>query len=40
MLNAINYVLGNPNSPAFQITITFFVGFWAITHLLDLLKKE
>jgi hypothetical protein len=40
MINAINYVVGIPNTISFQISITFFVGFWAATHLLDLLKKE
>jgi len=40
MLNAINYVIGVPNSNSFQITITFFVGFWAVTHLLELLRRD
>jgi hypothetical protein len=40
MLNAINYVIGAPNTFSFQIAITLFAGIWAVTHLLDLLKKE
>lgn len=40
MLNAINYIIGAPNTFSFQVTITLFVAVWAATHLLDLLKKE
>lgn len=39
MLNAINYIIGAPNTFSFQIAITLFVGFWAGTHLVDLLRK-
>lgn len=40
MLNAINYVLGNPNTESFQITFSLVVGLWAVTHLMQLFKKE
>jgi len=40
MMNAINYVLGNPNTYAFQIVFAVVVGVWAATHVMQLLKKE
>jgi hypothetical protein len=38
--NAIQYIYGVPNSPAFQITATIFIGLWALSHMLELLRKN
>ena len=40
MFNAINYVQGVPNTKTFQITFTFVVTLWAITHLAEFLRRE
>jgi hypothetical protein len=40
MMNAINYILGVRDTLAFQIVFTIVLIFWAITHLLGLLRKE